>query len=159
MAALLGLQPYIGISPESGGARKAIAWYVKVFGAKVKTAMACGENDEKVGHAELVFGGNNIMISDVFPGMGAKTPDQLGGTPVTIVLAYQNGAKAVYDSAVKEGATVPEGREFKEQPWGWDSGAIVDPFGYQWMIGENTKNWSDEETRKQMKMKSIASEF
>jgi PhnB protein len=151
----LGIQPYLAISEESGGARKAIAWYKKVFGAEVKTAMAMGD---KIGHAELKFGNNNIMISDAFPGF-AKTPQELGGTPITIFIQYPQNSKIAYDNAVREGAIVPEGREYKGQPWGWDAGTVVDPFGYQWTIGEDVKKWSDDETGKQLGMANIASEF
>ena len=151
----LGIQPYFSISEESGGARKAIAWYKKVFGAEVKCAMAMGD---KIGHAELKFGNNNIMVSDAFPSMN-KTPQELGGTPVTIFIQYPQNSKIVYDNAIKEGATVPQDREYKEQPWGWNAGTIVDPFGYQWIVGEDVKKWSDDETGKQLGMPNIASEF
>jgi PhnB protein len=154
----IGVQPYLVISAESGGAKKAIAWYKKVFGAEVKSAVACGENDKFIGHAELKFGGNNIMISDNMGGF-SKTPDQLGGTPITIFIQYPKNSKVAYDNAVREGATVPEGREFKEQPWGWMAGTVVDPFGYQWTVGEDHKGWSDEETAQNLGMKDVSGEF
>ena len=154
----LGLQPYLAISAESGGAKKAIAWYKKVFGAKVKSAMTCGDDNEQIGHAELEFGSTSIMLSDAFPGM-TKTPDQLGGTPITLFIQYPKNSKIAYDNAIREGATVPQGREYKEQPWGWSAGTVVDPFGYQWTVGEDTKGWSDDETAKQLNMKNIADEF
>ena len=152
----LGLQPYLAISAESGGAKKAVAWYKNVFGAKVKVAMACGENNEKIGHAELIFGANNIMISDNMGG-NFKTPDDLGGTPITLFIQYPKNSKVAYDNAVREGATVVG--EYKEQPWGWMAGTIRDPFGYQWTVGEDSKGWSDEETGKQLGMANIADEF
>jgi PhnB protein len=154
----LGVQPYLAISAESGGAKKAIAWYKKVFGAQVKSAMACGENDEKIGHAELVFGANHIFVADNMGGY-SKTPDELGGTPITLFIQYPKNSKVAYDNAVREGATVPAGREYKEQPWGWSAGTVVDPFGYQWTVGEDSKGWSDDETGKQLGMKNVASEF
>ena len=152
----IGIQPYLSIDPNVGGAKAAIIWYKKVFGAKVKIAMKMGE--DKIGHAELIFGGNNIMISDAFPGY-VKTPQELGGTPITIFIQYPKDSKIVYDNAIKEGATIPEGREYKEQPWGWNAGTVVDPFGYQWTVGEDVKHWSDEETGKQLGMENIASQF
>jgi len=154
----LSIQPYIAISSASGGARKAITWYKNVFGAQVKLAMTGGDNAEKIVHAELVFGTTHIMLSDNMVGY-SKTPDELGGTPITFFLQYPKDSKVAYDNAVREGATVPEGREYKEQPWGWTAGTVVDPFGYQWTVGEDSKKWSDEETGNQMGMKNIASEF
>jgi PhnB protein len=151
----LGLRPYLSISQKSGGARKAITWYKTAFGAKVKSVM---EHGGRVGHAELAFGDNIIMISDAFPGM-SKTPEDLGGTPVTIFIQYPKNSKIAYDNAVREGATVPDGREYKEQPWGWSAGTVIDPFGYQWTVGEDSKHWSDEETATQLGMKNITDEF
>ena len=154
----LALIPYISISAQSGGAKKAIAWYKKVFGAQVKCALSSPQNPDQIGHAELVFGGNHIMLSEAFPGM-SKTPEELGGTPTTFFIQYPKNSKSVYDNAIKEGATVIPGREYKEQPWGWDAGSIVDPFGYQWTVGEDTKGWSDEETAKQLGMNDVSGEF
>lgn len=98
------------------------------------------------------------MLSDAFPGI-SKTPAELGGTCVTFTLMYPRASKTVYDNAIKEGATVVPDREYKEQPWGWNAGTIVDPFGYMWTIGEDVKKWSDEETAANLKMKMIADEF
>jgi PhnB protein len=156
----LGLTPYISIGAESGGARKAIAWYKSVFGATIKSAltMSCGDGVEKVGHAELVFGGNVVMLSDAFSGM-SKTPAELGGSPVTFALMYPHKSKDVYDAALKEGATVVPSREYKEQPWGWEAGTVVDPFGYTWTIGEDVKKWSDQEISNNMKMTDISDQF
>jgi len=157
----LGLAPYISIGAETGGAKKALGWYKSVFGATIKCALehSCASGEVKIGHAELTFGANQFMISDAWPGM-SKTPQELGGTPTTFTLMYPKGkSRTVYDEAVKNGATVVEGREYKEQPWGWEAGTVVDPFGYQWTIGEDVKGWSNQETADQLKMKNISSEF
>jgi uncharacterized glyoxalase superfamily protein PhnB len=57
----------------------------------------------------------------------------------------------VYDKAVSQGAKVNPGREYKLQPWGWTAGTIVDPFGYEWTIGEDVKKWSNEETARHLR--------
>jgi PhnB protein len=154
------IQPYISISPESGGAIKAIAWYKDVFGAIVKTAMvmSCGEGEEKrVGHAELAFGKVVIMLSDQFP--GAKTPKDLGGNACTFFAMFPDSSKAVYDKAIMKGATVVEGKEYKPQPWGWTCGTVEDPFGYVWTVGEDTEKMSNEEIGERLKMTDISSQF
>ena len=151
-------QPYLSISRQSGGARKAIAWYKKVFGTQVKSALAMGKDSNFVAHAELSIGTSQFMLSDACADF-VKTPLELGGTPMTFSIEYTKDSKAVYDAAVENGATVPAGREYKEQPWGWMAGTIVDPFGYQWKIGEDAKKWSDEEWPKHMGMKVITSQF
>lgn len=153
----LTIMPYITISARSGGAKKAIVWYKANLHAKVKSVMVSPKNPDRIGHAELEFGNITIMLAD--PMGPAKTPDDLGGTPVQFFLQYPKGSKGVWENAVKQGATVPEGREYKEQPWGWATGTIICPFGYEWSIGEDVKKWSGEETAEQLGMKDITSEF
>jgi len=146
---------YLPISPEAGGAREALKWYVANFGAKVKSAY---DKDGKVIHAEFEIGNSGFMCSDAFPGY-SKSPKDLGGCPITMFIEYKSGSKEVYDLAIKNGAKVPEGREYKEQPWGWNAGSVEDPFGYTWTIGEDAKHWSDADLSDAMKTKNIASEF
>lgn len=152
-----GFQAYIAISEKCGGAKKAIAYYKKVFGATVKMAVASGDRPDKIMHGELKFGDTTLMISDAFPGF-SKTPEDLGGTPVTFFLSIPKGSKAAYDAAIAEGAKVMEGREYKDQPWGWTAGTIVDPFGYAWTVGEDTKGWSDKEIAENMGVKDVTAE-
>jgi PhnB protein len=154
----LSLQPYLGIGAESGGAKKAIAWYKKNLGAKVQNAMSHPDKPDRIGHAELLFGSTKIMLSDVFPGM-TKSPEEYGGSPITLFVQYPKNSKIAYDNALSDGATVVPGREYKEQPWGFTAGTVVDPFGYTWTIGEDSKGWSDEEIAEQLGMKNIAGEF
>ena len=155
-----GVQPYICINEESGGAMKAIAWYKDVFGATVRTAMAFGQDNKQIGHAELDFGGSIIMLSDAFPGMGLKSPKELGGTPINLTVMYQAGtAQSVYEKAISKGATVTPGKEFKAQPWGWSSGGIQDPFGYEWTVGEDSEKLSNEQISERLKMVDVAGQF
>ena len=42
--------------------------------------------DGRIGHAELEIGESVLMLADAFPGMGGQTPEDLGGTPVTMML-------------------------------------------------------------------------
>jgi PhnB protein len=151
-----GAKPYIGIGAEFGGARTAIAWYVKVFGAKVKSAYE--SEDGKMIHAEVEVGNSSLYVSDAWPGV-TKTPADLGGTPITLFIQYESGSNEVFDLAVKEGAKVVDGKEYKEQPWGWTAGTVQDPFGYVWTVGEDMKKWSDEELAEKMGTKNVYSEF
>lgn len=154
----LSLQPYIAIGAESGGAKKAIAWYKKNMGAEVSLAMCHPDKTDRIGHAELVFGSTKIMLSDAMPGM-SKGPEEYGGSPISLFVQYPKNSKIAYDNCLNDGATVAPGREYKEQPWGHTGGAIVDPFGYTWFLGEDSKGWSHEETAEKLGMKNIAGEF
>ena len=142
-------KPYLPISPEAGGAREALKWYVANFGAKVKCAF---DKDGKVIHAEFEIGNSGFMCSDAFPGY-SKSPKEFGGSPITMFIEYKSGSKEVYDLAIKNGAKGLPGRDYKEQPWGWN------PFGYTWTIGEDVKHWSNAEVSDAMKTKNVASEF
>jgi PhnB protein len=152
------LQPYLAIGAESGGAKKAIAWYKKNLGAQVVLAMCSPDKPDRIGHAELAFGSTKIMLSEAFPGMN-KSPEELGGSPISLYVEYPKDSKAAYDNALSDGATVVPGRDYKEQPWGHSAGTIIDPFGYTWTLGENTKGWSHDETAEKLGMKNIAGEF
>ena len=68
--------PYLSID----GAAAAIEFYVQVLGAVEGVRMDAP--DGKVGHAELAFGDSMVMLADVFPDMGGRSPKDLGGTPV-----------------------------------------------------------------------------
>jgi uncharacterized glyoxalase superfamily protein PhnB len=149
----MGIQPYLPIGAATGGAKKAIAWYKSVFGATVKCAF---EYAAGIGHAELAIADCGIMISDQVDGY-SKSADMYGGTPIVLVIEFDKTSKAVFDKAVVEGAKVI--KEYKEQPYGWASGTIEDPFGYQWNVTEDVKHWSNEEISTEIKMKDVAGEL
>lgn len=150
---VIGVTAYLPIGAATGGARKAIAWYKLVFGAEIKGVYKHGEI---IGHAELSIAGTEVMVSDQMDGFN-KSADMLGDTAITLHIEYPSGSKEVYDRAIKEGAKV--NREYKDQPWGYLSGTIDDPFGYRWGIAENVKHWSYEEIAKNIGMPDITSEF
>ena len=65
--------PYLAVAD----ARRAIAWYVDVFGA-----VAAGDPivmpDGRIGHAELALAGGKLYLADEYPEIGvvAPTPDE-----------------------------------------------------------------------------------
>jgi PhnB protein len=150
---VVGVTAYLPIGAATGGARKAIAWYKLVFGAEVKGVFKHGE---KIGHAEITIAGTGVMISDQMEGFN-KSADMVGDTPVSLHIEFPSGSREVYDRAIKEGAKV--NREYKDQPYGYASGMIDDPFGYRWSIAEDVKHWNFEEVAKNMGMPDITSEF
>jgi PhnB protein len=72
--------PYLIIN----NAASAIDFYKKAFGATEVFRMAAPGG--KVGHAELKIGDSMIMLADESPQMNARSPESLGGTPVSILL-------------------------------------------------------------------------
>jgi PhnB protein len=136
----MGITPYLVVSD----ANAAMEFYKKALDGK-EIARHTAPNSNKVMHARLDIYGSTLMFSDDFPeymGGKSRTPQALGGTPVTIHLQVEN-AQAVWDKAVAAGATVS--MPLKEQFWGDIYGKFVDPFGHEWSIGQSVKQLSDEE--------------
>src|SRR5262245_55108463 len=65
-------------------AAKAIEFYKQAFGAQEKFRLS--EPGGRIGHAELVFNGTTLMLSDEFPEHGIRGPQANGETSVTIHL-------------------------------------------------------------------------
>jgi PhnB protein len=130
------LIPYIEIE----NAADAIAFYKRAFGAKEK-ARTDGPGG-KVGHAELEIGGSLLMLADPFPQSSIKTPENLGGTTVTLVM-YVEDVDAVVEQAIDAGATVTTPVEDKF--WGDRFGAVTDPYGHTWSIGTHVEDVPPEE--------------
>ena len=63
-------------------ASKAIDFYNRAFGAKEKFRLS--EPDGRIGHAELDFNGNCLMLSEEFPEYGTKAPS--GSEPASVTL-------------------------------------------------------------------------
>ena len=131
--------PYLTVD----GADAAIDFYTKVLGAKERMRMSAPGG--KVGHAELEIGDSLVMLADAFPEMGGQTPKGLGGTPVT-VMVYVDDVDAVFDRAIKAGAT--EDRKVENQFYGDRGGQFVDPFGHKWFVATHVEDVPPEEMEK-----------
>lgn len=83
--------------------------------------------DGTVGHAELSFGGDVVML-------GARTdpPDRFDTGRAVIYLAVDD-ADAHHDRAVAAGAEVVHG--LVDQPYGSREYAVADPEGNVWSVG------------------------
>jgi PhnB protein len=128
--------PYLTVD----GADAAIDFYTKVFGAKERVRM--GGPGGKVGHAELEIGDSVVMLADSFPDMGAPTPTQLGGSPVT-VMVYVEDVDAAFERALGAGAT--EERSVENQFYGDRAGQFADPFGHKWFVATHVEDVPPEE--------------
>lgn len=127
------------------GAARAIEFYQNAFGAKELLRFA--EPGGKVGHAEIQIGDSPIMLADEFPEMGARSPESLGGSPVSILL-YVEDVDAVARQAAAAGAT--ELRPVQDQFYGDRSGTFVDPFGHVWTIATHKQDVPAEEMHRRM---------
>jgi uncharacterized glyoxalase superfamily protein PhnB len=113
-------------------AEGAIAFYKAAFGASEKFRLV--EPSGRIGHAELLFGGATVMLSAEFPEYDchAPDPDAPGGF---VIHLHVDDADAAIARAVEAGARLT--RPAQDQFYGERSGAVRDPFGYDWMIGHS----------------------
>ena len=111
-------------------AQAAMAYYTRAFGARELFRLT--EPGGRVGHAEMDFDGHTLMLSEEYPDMGVRSPDGLGGTPVTLHL-HVDDADALIARAVAAGGTLE--RSAQDHFYGERSGTVRDPFGHRWLIG------------------------
>jgi PhnB protein len=124
----------------------AIKFYKKAFGAtEIMNMKAPGG---KTMHAEIQIGDSRIMLADECPEMGARSPQALGGSPVSIML-YVEDVDALAKKAVAAGAKVL--RPVQDQFYGDRSGGFEDPFGHSWHLSTHIEDVSPDEIKKRAK--------
>jgi uncharacterized glyoxalase superfamily protein PhnB len=122
------LAPYIVVSD----ARRALDWYVEVFGAQRRGELVVNA-DGTIGHAELGLGDAVLMFaeaSDLWPDVPVRAPDSPATFSHSLHLEVDD-VDASTDRARRGGASVE--REPADQPYGRAS-VIVDPFGHRWIL-------------------------
>jgi PhnB protein len=135
------LTPYITVK----GAEKAIKFYEKAFGAEETGRLSMP--DGSVGHCELEIGDSKIFIAEENQQWGNLSPLTLGGSPVSLCL-YVEDVDAVFDRALKEGATVLGDMVPKDQFYGDRTASLTDPFGHKWSIMTRIEDVSFTEMQK-----------
>ena len=122
------LTPYIVVSD----ARRAMDWYVEVFGAQRRGELHVNA-DDTIGHAEIGIGDAVLMFSEasgLWPDVPVRAPESPATFSHTLHLEV-NDVDGTTERARRSGASVE--REPADQPYGRGS-AIVDPFGHRWML-------------------------
>jgi PhnB protein len=122
---------YLTVSDGEG----AINFYKKAFGAK-EVRRHKADDGKRLMHAEVVFNGHSVYLSDDFPEWsGGRTPEKLGGTAVTMHLNLPKPKDVDVWMARAEKAggkvTMPAADQF----WGDRYGKLTDPFGHDWGFG------------------------
>ena len=128
--------PYLIIK----GAAGALEFYKKAFGAEELYRMP--QPDGRIGHAEIRIGNSRVMLADEFPETGYRSPQSLGGSPVSILL-YVKDVDAMAGKALAAGAKVI--RPVQDQFYGDRSGTFADPYGHVWTIATHKEDVSVEE--------------
>jgi PhnB protein len=142
--------PYMIVSDGA----KAIEFYKSAFGATELVRLA--DDTGKVMHAELRIGNSPIMLADEFPEMGYRSPQSLGGSPVSILL-YVADVDAQVTRAIAAGAkdTMPVADQFD----GDRRGTLTDPFGHVWLVATRKEDISLEEMRRRFETMMKQGEF
>ena len=125
---------------------RALEFYKNVLGAEEGDSMMAPDG-KRLMHGELILDGHKIFISDQFSeseGGTCKSPSTLGGTCVRITIEVDN-ADAVAERALAAGARIL--MPVQDMFWGARYGKIVDPFGHEWGINQQTKEQTAEETQ------------
>jgi len=133
------ITPYIVVR----GARKAIDFYKKSFGAEEVHAMPMP--DGKIMHAEIKIGDSYLMLADEFPQWGATGPETLGGVTSSVLLYVEN-VDARFQQALDAGCTVM--KPLQNQFWGDRMGTVTDPFGHKWSLASHVEDVTPDEMRK-----------
>ena len=134
-----GATPYLIIKD----AARALEFYKKAFGAT--EIMRIPSPGGKVGHAEIKIGAAIIMLADEFPDMNCKSPQSIGGTPVSIMV-YVQDVDAFVEQAVSAGAKVL--RPVENKFYGDRAGSLEDPFGHQWHFATHVEDVPPDEMAK-----------
>jgi PhnB protein len=115
-------------------ARAAIAYYTEVFQAKLLFQLVDPENG-RIGHAEIELApGMTLMLSDEYPEMDLVAPRTAGRATQSVHL-HVDDADALVARMIAAGATLK--RAVSDSFYGERGGAVLDPFGHEWMVGHS----------------------
>lgn len=124
-------------------AAQAIEFYKRAFGAT--ELMRMPDPSGRIGHAELKIGKAIIMLSDEWPEGGHRSPRSLGGSPVGIMLYFEDVDKIAQQAVAAGGKMI---RELKDEFYGDRTGTLEDPFGHRWFIATHKEDVSPEEMQR-----------
>ena len=129
------------------GAVKAIDFYKQAFGAEELFRMPIpGSGPEtRIGHAEIRIGNSPIMLADENLEMGARSPQTLGGSPMSLLIYFPD-CDAVFARAIAAGAKAE--RSVQDQFYGDRSGIVIDPFGHRWGIATHIEDVAPDEVQR-----------
>ena len=125
------------------GAAAALDFYKQAFGAEEVFRMEGPAG--KIGHAEMRIGDSVFMLADCHPEAGARSPQQLGGSPVSLLL-YTADVDATVARAVKAGAKLFA--KVEDKFYGDRMGGLQDPFGHRWHVGTHVEDVPPEELKR-----------
>jgi PhnB protein len=133
--------PYLAVR----GARAAIDFYVKAFGAQ---ELSVFQDGPRIAHAELRIGDARLNLADENKDLGFLAPPP-GQASSTNLMLYLKDADGAVERAVAGGAKLE--RPVADQFYGDRLGVILDAFGYRWYVVTHIEDVSDKELMRRMK--------
>ena len=121
----------------------AIEFYKKAFNTKEKGRLPMPNG--LIGHAEIEIEGSLLMVADENIEWGNKSPETIGGNPMSFGL-YVKDVDAAFKKAIDAGAK--EVMKVDDMFYGNRIGQVIDPFGYKWMICTHKEDVNYEEMQK-----------
>jgi len=125
------------------GCSEAIEFYKRAFGAQEKGRLLMPNG--QIGHAEIEIEGSMLMIADENLEWGNKSPQTIGGNPMSFSL-YVRDSDTTFQQALNAGAT--EIMPVEDAFYGDRVGQVMDPFGYKWMIATHKEDLDYEEMQR-----------
>jgi len=125
------------------GAEQALDFYRKAFNAEETLRMP--GPDGKIMHAEFRIGDSVMMLGEEMPNMGGKSPQALGGSPVSFFIYLENVDEA-WQRAINAGAK--EVMPLADMFWGDRAGCVDDPFCHHWWLAQHMADLTPDEIKK-----------
>ncbi len=98
--------------------------------------------DGSVGHAEIMYHDNVVMLATAAKDMGHQSPKSLGSRS-SLVMVYVDDVDAHFEQAKAAGAKIT--RELEDQFYGDRTYGAEDPEGHAWYFATHVKDVSPEE--------------
>jgi len=131
--------PYLCIKD----AARALDFYAKAFGAR--QVMRLDGPDGRVMHAEIEIGAAPVMLADECPQMQVRSPQSIGGSPVSVYV-YVEDVDALAARAAAAGAEITH--PVQDQFYGDRSVQLRDPFGHLWGFATHIEDVAEDEVRR-----------
>jgi uncharacterized glyoxalase superfamily protein PhnB len=131
------------------GAALAIDFYTIVFGARETLRLTT--TDGRIAHAEVQLGRATLMLADEQPEWGFHSPHAFGGSG-TVIHLHVDDVDAMLARAVAAGAMVL--REPVDEGHGERQAKFRDPFGHEWLLGQELESLPGEEIRSRFETES-----
>ncbi len=131
------MTPYLVVK----GARQAIDFYKKAFGAEELTC-SLDERNGRVMNAKVRIGNSILMLNDEYPEFGAFGPSGTNKPAISVHL-YVEDVDAFFNKAVEAGAEVT--MPVTDMFWGDRFGQLKDPFGHSWSVATHTQDLTEEQ--------------